>query len=150
MVREPVSVSINDFASREEIKAVEDAFRSAGIGARVDANYMMKSADLVPWIVSITLGYAAGAFFQGFFGKLGADAATKMQAWVRDLRKAWESSPAKPGSIVIRGQNGTIVVIGDPPAQAYESLLELDWEEVAGGYVLWDDSAGEWQDRRPG
>jgi hypothetical protein len=147
MVGEPISVSINDFASPEELEAVEDAFRSAGIDAEVKANYMMKSADAVPWIVSITLASAAGAFFQGFFGKLGGDAAAKLQGWVRDLRKALESSPAKPGSIVIRGESRTTIVIGDPPEQAYESLLELDWEKVEGSYLLWDDDVGEWQDK---
>ena len=60
-------------ATDEQLEAVQEAFRSAGIEAEIEANYFMKSADLVPWIVSIPLAYAAGAFFSGFFGKLGAD-----------------------------------------------------------------------------
>lgn len=146
---ELIPVSINDFATDPQLEAVEEAFRSAGIDAEIEANYFMKSADLVPWIVSISLAYSAGAFFSGFFGKLGADAATRMQEWVRELRKAWESSPALPGSIVIRGEDGTTVVIGDPPEQAYASLLELNWEEVEGSYLLWNEERGEWEDGTP-
>ena len=143
---ELISVSINDFATGAQREAVQKAFRSAGIDAEVGANYFMKSADLVPWIVSIPLAYSAGAFFNGFFGKLGADAATRMQEWVRELRQAWESSPALPGHIVIRGDGGTTVVIGDPPKEAYASLLELNWEEVEGSYLLWNEERGEWED----
>jgi hypothetical protein len=147
---EPMSVSINDFAGEEQLEAVEEAFRSAGIDAEIEANYFMKSADLVPWIVSISLAYAVGAFINGFFGKLGADAASAMQEWVRRLRNAWESSPALPGSIVIRGKDGTTVVIGDPPEEAYASLLELDWAEVEGGYLIWDDEDRQWHDKMSG
>lgn len=69
---EPIQVSINDFATDEQLEA------------EIEANYFMKSADLVPWIVSIPLATAVGAFFTGFFGKLGADAA--LSAFLRGHR----------------------------------------------------------------
>jgi hypothetical protein len=95
-------------------------------------------------------GFAAGAFFRGYFGKLGADAATKTQEWVRALRKARESSPALPGSVVIKDANRNTVVLGDPPLEAYEKLLQLDVDTADGAYFVWDDERGEWKDGKAG
>ncbi len=148
MMDEPISVSINNFATDEELEAIQEAFRLAGIDTKVEATYFMKSADPVPWIVTITLASATGAFLSGFFGKLGADAADGMQEWVRRIWKAWESSPALPGRIEIHGKDGTTVDIRNPPEEAYNALLELDWEDIECGWLFWDSDAGEWQHQR--
>jgi hypothetical protein len=145
-----IDVSINDFASEEEQEAIQAAFDSVGIETQVERNYFMKSADLVPWIVSATVGGALGAFFRGFFEELGADAARRMQAWIRELRSAWDSSPARPGHVVFRGEGGNTVVIGDPPEEAYDKLLELDLDAKPGAYYVWDDESGEWKDGMTG
>lgn len=143
---DPIPVSINDFATQEELEGVEEAFRSVGIDAEVKATFGMKSADAVPWIVFIPLAVAAGAFFRGYFGKLGADAASRTQQWVRQLRKARESSSALPGTVVIEDANRNTVVLGDPPLEAYEKLFELDFDAAEGAYFVWDDERGEWKD----
>jgi hypothetical protein len=149
-VSDPISVSINEFASKEELEGVEEAFRSAGIEVEVEANYFMKSADAVPWIVLVSVGFAAGGFFRGYFGKLGADAATKTQEWVRALRKARESSPALPGSVVIKDANRNTVVLGDPPLEAYENCSSSTWTPRTGRTSSGTMSGENGRTARPG
>lgn len=147
---ESIKVSINDFSTDRELELVEGAFDGAQIPAQVERNYMMKSADLVPWIVSITVAHTVGGFVTGFFGKLGSDAAVSLKTWVHQLREARRESPAEDGSIVIRASDGTVLVIGDPPDIAFQLLVDLDWDEIERGYLLWDDETGQWLDRKDG
>lgn len=100
------------------------------------------------WMVLILLGVGFKSFADGFLGKLGEDTADALRDLVDDLRTARRGSTRAPeGWVEFDDVDGTNVMFASGlPDAAYRALLDLDWDEVRGGMLIWDDEAAEWYD----
>lgn len=143
---ERLDVGVDEWASEGEIAAVGNAFREAGIPVEVIANYGTRSLD-APWTVALELGsHPLSWFLAGFFAAEGAAASKMLHQWISRVRAARKPSPAKDGSIVVRDDRGNWLVFGEPSEEACEKLLAESWDDLKGGYLLWDSKRREWRD----
>jgi hypothetical protein len=147
-VAERTRVLLDVAASSEEVQAVERVLRSAGIDAEVRAEWQKppRVGNGVFWIILIVLSVALKDFLGGFSGAAGADAWKALKRLVGELRATRVPSEAPDGWVRMDDPEGTNLMLGDLPDEAYRALLELDWSQHRGGMLMWDDEAGEWFD----
>lgn len=127
-----------DVAAAEDVEAVERVLHSLGFHASVDAGIVRHGIGDYPWVVYVTTPIVAG-----FLGKLGTDVydgAKRLVFGIRDARKGAQ------GSVVVRDRDGTQLVLASTiPDEAFRALQALDWSELKGGYIQWDDEGKEWR-----
>jgi hypothetical protein len=100
-------------ASAEEVAAVAQALREAGIDAPVEACYERSGIGTYPWILEIS-GTAAALFFAGFLGAAGSDAWKNLKALIVKLHEARAGSRAPKGiAILIDEPTGEWILIRD-------------------------------------
>jgi hypothetical protein len=146
VVDEQLSVAVDEWATDTEVSAVEDAFREAGISVEVSASIGTRSLE-PPWAVWVELAsHPLSWFLAGFFAAEGAAASKRLRDWITQVREARKSAPAKDGSIVIRDDRGNFLVFGEPSDEACDKLLAENWDDLKGGYLLWDSERHEWRD----
>jgi hypothetical protein len=147
---EPIPVLLDRFATEEEVAGVGAVFEHAGRNAMVRAVWEKppQTGNGAFWMTLVLVGLPFKAFADGFFGKLGEDAADALRQFVDEVREARRSSTlADDGWVEFDDVEGTHVMLsGGIPAEAYRALLALDWDEVRGGTIMWDADAGRWFD----
>jgi hypothetical protein len=145
-----IPVLLDRYASPAEVEDVRAVFQRAGARAMVRPVWEKppQTGNGPFWIVLILLGVSFKAFADGFFGKLGENAADALREFVEELRRTRDQSTrADNGWIQFDDPDDTKVMLGaDLPQEAYEALLQLDWSEHTGGMLMWDDTAHEWYD----
>lgn len=138
------SVMLDRETPAGELADVRAAFAAAGIDGPCDAVVERYSADLLPWVIYVTVSYPIGRFFGGFFEAAGEDGYRTFKAWVHDVRAA---RGGHRGSVVVQSKDGTRVVLSSEiPDEALGALRKVDWSQRACGDFIWDDDAGEWRD----
>ncbi len=148
MVERQIRISIDEWARDEEVAAVEEVAREAGLDADVEASFGVRGAGTPSWHIVIELAnIGIGYWLAGFVGKWGEEANEKFRTLVKRLFKGRENAPAESGTVVIIDPKGNWTVFGDGlPDEAYDKLLEDSWEDLEGGYLLWDEARQEWID----
>lgn len=138
-------VVIDAGASADEIREVEAAFRSAGVGATVRAAYQRKGVADFSWIVLATLPLTA--FFTALASEAGRDAYRALRQFVRNVFSARQHSPQPQGSLLARDTETCIEILLEPdlPDKAYRELLQLDLSAFELGSVKYDRDKGEWR-----
>jgi len=144
------SVHADVEASRAEVREVEDAFARAGfVEIRVRADEVRRSTGLLPWIVAVTIGVPVKSFFDGFFATPGERTYDALEAWVKDIWRA-RHSDVRAGAINIEDPDGTTVILSTTiPDEAIAALANLDWDQLRGGYLIWEDEQRQWRDVLP-
>jgi hypothetical protein len=143
-----IRISVDEWAQGEEVTAVEEAARAAGLEVRVEASFGVRSVGTPSWHVVIELaGAGIGYLLAGFVGRWGEEANERFRAFMKQLFKAREKAFANSGAVTIIDPKGNWIVIGDElPDEAYDKLFEESWEDLEGGYLLWDETRREWID----
>jgi hypothetical protein len=145
-----IPVLLDRYATPEEIEEVRAVFERAGARAMVKPVWERppRTGNGAFWIVLVLLGVAFKSFADGFFGKLGGDAADALREFVGELREARRrSSRAPDGWVEFDDPDDTKVMFASGlPDEAYRALLELDWPEHRGGMLMWDEESREWYD----
>jgi hypothetical protein len=132
-------------ATAAEVAEVKEAFRQAGFDVAVRPSYERKSADVLPWIVYVTLAAPIATFFTTLAAKAADDAYPAIKRWVKSV---WNARRGRDGSIVLRDPDGSYLILGTRiPDEAIEALAHLDWSRKLGQYLIWDEGRGEWQDQ---
>ena len=133
-------------AAPQEIAALEEAFRRAGLDVEVNAVLERKSAgQLVPWVVSVTLTVPIAAFLSTLATEAAKDAYPALKQWVKDVWNA--RSQRGDGSLALEDPEGSHVIIATRiPDEAIHGLTEIDWTVKRGHYLIWDEARDEWRD----
>jgi hypothetical protein len=140
-------VAIENTATAAQLEAVEAAFRRHGLEVEVRPAYARRAADVLPWIVHITLAAPIAAFFVAFGTEAGKDAYGAVKEWAKDVYRTRRNSGTGQGSITLEDPDQTELVLHSSiPDDALDGLRELDWDQLRGGYLLWDEQRQEWRD----
>lgn len=142
-------------ATPQEVRAVQEIVRDIGLDANVEATGEARpvaytgEGNGTDWIVQVLLPTATvGAFLTAYFGAAGKSAWQKTEAWVKKLREARRSSPFRDGRVRINDGKDTELTIDlapkPPPADAWRRLFELDWSELEGYRIYWEDYERRW------
>lgn len=131
-----LQVQIDKWASPEEVQAVEEAFRRAGLEVSVRASVIELSEQLT-WIVIASIPASA------FLSAAGADAwsATKrlpdrLRQLVRDLKDARGGD--QEGTVELEDAGRPwLLLSSDLPEEAFRRLESIDQSVVQGGSLRW-------------
>jgi hypothetical protein len=142
------SVHLDVEASAGEVEAVRESFRRYGLDPKVKANFIRRSAGPLPWIVEVTLLAPIAVFFAELSKRAANDAYDAAKAWVKEV---WAARGGRDGALMLTDPEYTNLVLSTRIGpEALDALGDIDWDEVRGGYLLWDDEAGAWFDKSPG
>ncbi len=140
-------VIVEDTATPDEVAAVKEVFARAGFDVEVDAAFGRRSADVLPWIVSVVLVTPIVAFFASFGAEAGKDAYGAVKAWIAELFAARRKSGNGEGAVELKDPDGTTLILSTRyPKDAIDALARISWDQHRGGYLTWDSEAGEWRD----
>jgi hypothetical protein len=143
----PIDVAADDHASDQELRAVEAAFMAVGLEVRAEAAVGRKSAEVLDWVIYVTLGAPVAAFFAAFATKAGEDAYSGLKTWAKGVWDARRGAGSGKGSIVLRDPDHTNVSLHSSiPDEALDALERMDWSLVRGEYLVWSDADAEWFD----
>ena len=156
MTVEPLvlSVAIEREATAGEASALKSVLAHYGIGADVNRVMERRSADVMPWVIEISVVGPIAAFFESFGSTFGrttvADPYSLVSAWIKALWTARAESGTGEGSIEISDTDGTTLVVATGlPDDALDGLAGVQWDRVCGHQLAWDDTAGVWSDPAP-
>lgn len=129
-----------------EVTAVEDAFARAGFPVKVQPGIEYKSgAELIPWIVQVTLATPIAVFLSTLAAEAAKDAYAAVKAWVRDVWNARAASGR--GGIRLTDPDGTnLILTNDVPEEALDAVSDIEWALKKGHYLVWDGERREWRD----
>jgi hypothetical protein len=137
MVEVDLDVDAFQFGSRTDELA--SAFRRGGIEPLSIEKIWYRAAEVLPWVIVVSLGTPIAAFFQSFGAEAGKDAYATVKAWLREIRGMVD----RPGTIEVRAPGGTTVVLrSDLPDEALDALHDLPPGRL--GCVVWDPSQETW------
>ncbi len=134
-------------ATPQDVAAVEAALSEAGIDGKVKANYMRKSAGLLPWALWIVVP-AASLFLNGFLSEAGADAYRSLKSLILKLYEARRQSPAPKSTILLRdeGAHEHVLLDEDLPDKAWQTLFTIEIHQTESGTLRWDFKVEAWRD----
>ncbi len=158
-----LAVQLDPEAAPEELEAVRSVFRSRGeapevrlldlprgVGPSREDEAVEEVGNRAVWLMVVLLAVPIGSFLKSLGtasgNRAGATDLEALASLVRDLRAARQSSEYPEGLIELRDPDGTVLLLGDPAAEAYQRLLDVDWSERRGGMLMWDEERGEWYD----
>ena len=125
--------------------AVEEAFKRAGFDIEVEDQLIEGRAtgDVLPWLVQVGLD----GTLTSFFAALGVDAYKRFKALVHDLWNAREGAGNGKGQIDFGDSEDTRLILPPSlPDEAFDALEDLDWDELRGGWIVWNADRKEWVD----
>lgn len=147
---DPIPVLLDRHATSDEVAEVRAVFERTGHSAMVRAVWEKppQTGNGAFWMTLVLLGVSFKGFADGFFGKLGEDAAVALRDFVEELRKARRGSThANEGWVAFDDPDDTNVMLSSGlPDEAYRALLDVDWSDARGGTIMWDDATGRWFD----
>lgn len=134
---QPIPVLLDRYATVGECDAVRAVIDRAGGHAMVRAVWEKEpqTGNGAFWMTLFLLGVPFAKFCDGFFTKLGENAADTLRDFVRELREARRASThASVGWVEFDDVEDTKIMIpSDIPDDAFNALLEIDWSRVQGG-----------------
>jgi hypothetical protein len=142
-VSRPSEVLMSSHYRREDVDSVRRAVRAVDADWPVSASYEMRTGGQPPFVIMI-VEFSLAAYFAGLLGKAGADSWPALKKFVTTL---WNLENT-PDQIVNIDEKGIWIILPkDAPDEAYQRLLEIDAEDVAGdsGSIIWRPDLGEWR-----
>lgn len=147
MQQAKLQVQIDKGSSSDEVHALEEAFRRAGLEASVHPG-IIELSEQFTWIVMISL--PPTAFLSGYFAAAGGDAwsATKrlsdrLMQFVRDLKTARGGS--QDGRIELEeAGRAWLLLTSDLPQEAFRQLDDIDWSVAQSGSLHWNNQDQCW------
>jgi hypothetical protein len=145
-----VEVSLEAEASAADRAAVAKVFESAGIQADVEATYIRRSADLLPWliVIAVTVRFLWAAL-GGAGDEAGRDAWKGLKWLITSLYEARRSSESPQGGVSIDDPEARVEIQFPPglPDQAYIRIVQIEFPNAPlSGILRWDDNAQDWTD----
>lgn len=142
-----LNVSVDAGVSADEVHAIEEAFRGAGLEANVQPS-LIELSQATTWIVMISV--APTAFLSAYAAAAGANAwgATKdgygrLMQLVRDLKTA--SGGHGDGRIELEEKGRAwLLLTSDLPDEAFRQLEDIDWTVAQSGTLRWDEHRQCW------
>jgi hypothetical protein len=145
MIEQPVHVE--DTASRDQVRAVAEAFARAGFEVEVEPDYGRRALGDLPWVVYVPLAVPISAFFTAFASEAGKDAYAVVKSWVHDVWEARAGAGNGEGSVHLADPDASNLILSNSlPDEALDALRDLDWDELGGGYIVWNAVRREWID----
>jgi len=145
-----VEVSLEAEASAADRAAVAGVFESVGIRADVQATYIRRSADLLPWLIVIAVAVRfLWAAVGGAGDEAGRDAWKGLKWLVAGLYEARRSSQSPQGGVSIRDSETGVEIQLPPglPDQAYVRIVQIATPSAPlSGILRWDEDAQDWRD----
>jgi len=145
-----VEVILESEVADVEREAVTEVFESAGIQAEVRGAYVRRSADLLPWIIEITVaGRFVWAAIGGAGDEAGRDGWKALKRLITRLYEARRASRAPQGGVSLRDSSSSLVIQLPPdlPDAAYRRLCEIENPTAPlSGILRWDNDLQEWTD----
>ena len=148
-----VEVILESEVTDVERAAVAQVFESAGIPADVEGAYIRRSADLLPWIIEITVAATATRFMWAAVGgagdEAGRDAWKGLKMLITGLYEARRASRAPQGGVSLRDSTSEIEIQLPPdlPDAAYRRLCEIEnLTAPLSGILRWDNDQQDWTD----
>jgi len=152
-----VEVSLESGCDEAECLAVAEVFEDAGVRAAVRGNLIRRSADLLPWIIDITVAGLVWKFLSAAVAGAGDDAGRDGWKWLRGvltgLYEARRASRAPQGGVILRGEEEGVQIQLPPdlPDQAYRRLYEIEnLEAPLCGVLVWNEEEQDWTDALQG
>jgi len=145
-----VEVSLEAEASAADREAVARVFESADIRADVRADYIRRSADLLPWliVIGVTVRFLWAAV-GGAGDEAGRDAWRGLKSLVTGLYEARRSSESPQGGVSIRDSETGVEIQFPPglPDLAYIRIVQIESPSAPlSGILRWDENAQDWTD----
>jgi hypothetical protein len=141
IIEEPVLIESGAPAGNDV--AVANAFSRAGFEVDVEAAIERRGLGDFPWLVRV----AVEGSLAGFFGAFGVDGYAAVKRWIRDVWNAREGAGNGRGSIeVVDSGSSHLILSNTLPDEALNALMDIDWSELSGGYIVWNAERGEWVD----
>jgi len=140
-----LEVLMDESASTEDVLAVEEAFRDAGLAVVVRPAIGRKGVGDFPWIVMFTVPLTA--FLTAFAAEAGKEAYAGLKNLVRSIWSARTRRTGPPGSCIIVDERTGVWIHLKPdiPNEAYQALAEIDLESMEPPAVLvYDDNTRRW------
>lgn len=142
-----LNVSVDVGVSADEVHAVEEAFRRAGLEADVQPS-LIELSQASTWIVMISA--APATFLSAYAAAAGADAwrATKasysrLMQLVRDLKTATGGHGDGRIELEERGR-AWLLLTSDLPEESFRQLEDVDWTVAQSGTLKWDEHRQCW------
>jgi hypothetical protein len=137
-----IDVVVEPMSHEMELADIREAFARAGFDVQPE-EWKGLGSGAAPWVISVSLGAPIATFFTTFASKAAEDAYEPVKQWVKDL---WA---LRPGSVVLEDFEKTSLVLSkDLPEAALDALRDIDWFEVRGDYLVWNEKKNEWLDPR--
>jgi hypothetical protein len=142
-----LNVSVDAGVSADEVHAIEEAFRRAGLEADVKPS-LIELSQASTWIVMISA--APTTFLSAYAAAAGTDAwgATKrgygrLMQLVRDLRTASGGHGVGRIELEERGR-AWLLLTSDLPEEAFRQLEDVNWTAAQTGVLKWDEHRQCW------
>lgn len=142
-------VQIDYGASDQEVRALEELFRSVDIEAEIKAG-VLDLSEATPWVLIIVVSWMP--FVKRLAELAAEDAYVALKDFVRRARDARRFSEAPDGTIELDDTDSAVSVKGLTPSlpdEAYRSLLKLDLGALPSGFLGWDPYEGAWIHNSP-
>jgi hypothetical protein len=139
-------VLIEATATPPQVAAVNDVFARRGFDIEARPVWERRSADVLPWIVQLTLAVPIMAFLQS----LGSEAGKDAYAFVKEVFAARSDSGNGRGAIELSDSEETqLILSSEITDEALAALARIDWEQARGGYMLWNEADHQWRNELP-
>lgn len=130
----------NTYVTDFEVARIQSAFRTFGIDAEVRAGLFHKSVDEVPWQIILTL--PPTILVGSFVKSVGSEAGKDFYLWLKTVAAA---RPGRSCTVNIRDEEHTNVTLHSGlTVEAVAQLDSIDWNELRGAMLFWDDEANRW------
>lgn len=140
-----IEVLLEDSASTEDVVAVEEVFRDAGLAAVVKPAIGRKGVGDFPWVVMFTVPLTA--FLTAFAAAAGKDAYAGLRNLVRSIWSTRTQATGPSGSCIIVDKGTRVWIHLKPgiPNKAYHALAEIDLESLEPpAALIYNDNTGQW------
>jgi hypothetical protein len=145
-VQLPVEAVVVEYAApTSEIEAMVTVLARYGVACRPEPTKGYRSGGALPWLIEITLAAPFAAFFTSAATEAGKDAYLAAKDFLHGMARARQRDDRAFGAIYVIDSDRTHLVLpDDTPDTALSALRDLDWSQVRGGYLLWDEERGRW------
>ena len=136
-----VEILLDAEASPDEVAAVAEIAREAGLQGPVRANIERKSGDDLSWLILLIV--ALRPFVEAFFGEAAKDSYRKLPQLVS---KWYAARRGEHGSVSVEDNetSSSIIFSPDLPKEAYREFARMG-ERLEGHSWKWDEEGNSWK-----
>jgi hypothetical protein len=140
-IEDPVLIEAT--APAGHVEAVEAVLKRNGLDARVEAGIERRAVGDLPWLIRIV---EEGTIYE-LLKFVATGGTTGIKEMYRELRDARNGAGNGKGSVeLVDSENTHVILSSTLPDEAIEALDDLHWDELGGGWLVWDAGRKEWVD----